>query len=80
MNFLKDGLSVDETKISVLVLAFLATLGFSFYQLFTTGDMSDNLVTLLGYEIVAITGVNVADKVFPKKANESNNYDQNILP
>lgn len=80
MNFLKDGLSVDETKASVLVLSFVATLGFTFYQLVAFGEISDNLLTLLGYEIMAVTGVNVADKIMGKsKITPVNNevYDDN---
>lgn len=78
MNFFKDGLSIDETRISVLVLAFLATLAFAFFQLWKVGDISDNLLTLLGYEIIAVTGVNVADKIVRKKSPKIEYEDSNI--
>ncbi|ALA47874.1 hypothetical protein SUNDANCE_58 [Brevibacillus phage Sundance] len=86
MKFLKDGLSIDETRISVLVLAFAFTLGFALYQVITTGDVSDNLLILLGYEIAAVTGVNVADsimlnkrkKLSPVTINQSDNSNMNL--
>lgn len=71
MNFFRDGLSIDETRISSLMLAFFVTLGIGIKQLILTGDISSNLVTLLGYEIMGITGINVATRV-GKPSN--NNY------
>lgn len=73
MKFLKDGLSIDETRISILVLAFAFTLGFALYQVITIGDFSDNLLVLLGYEIMAVTGVNVADSIMMNKKNKATN-------
>lgn len=81
MNFLKDGLSVDETRVSVLILTFIASLIFAFYQLVAVGDISDNLLTLLGYEIVAVTGINVADSIIRKrKTKEVQSEDSLTLP
>jgi purine-cytosine permease-like protein len=78
MNFIKDGLSIDETRISVLVVSFLVTLGFALFQLCKVGDISDNLLTLLGYEIMAVTGVNLVQN-FPIR--KDNSYrDETTLP
>lgn len=67
MRLLKHTFSIDETKVSVLVIAFLFTLGVAFFQLWRHSDISDNMVTLLGYEIMAVTGVNVAVGLAPKR-------------
>lgn len=72
MKWLKDGLSVDETRISSLVLAYLITTGVSMFMYISTGDISDNILTLLGYEIMAITGVNVAEKIQVKPKRKAN--------
>jgi purine-cytosine permease-like protein len=70
MKFIKDGLSVDETKISTILLTFVITLGFGLYKVISSGDIPENLLALLGYQIVAITGINVADKFTGKNKKE----------
>lgn len=70
MNYLKGGLSVDETKVSVILLSFIVTLGFGLFKVVYSGDIPDNVLNLLGYQIVAITGINVADKFASKKKKE----------
>jgi hypothetical protein len=70
MHFIKGGLSVDETKISVIILSFIATLGFALWSVVHGGDIPDNVLNLLTYQIIAITGINVADKLAPKKKPE----------
>jgi len=62
-NFLTDGLSIDETRVSVLMLILVVSIGFAMYQVVVENDVSENLLTLLGYEIMAVTGINVADKI-----------------
>ena len=84
MNFLKDGLSISEAKVSGLMLAFFVTLGFALWQVVTGIDISPNLLLLLAYEIGAVTGINIADKFGKPKQKETeesynyNNYDDNI--
>lgn len=73
MNFLKDGLSVDESKVSVLMLAFLVTLGFALWQFVTVGMMGAGILQLLAYEIGAITGINVIDKFTNRNSNSYDN-------
>lgn len=63
MGFLKDGLSIDETKVSVFILAFLVTLGFALWQFFTEGFIDGGMLTLLAYEIGAITGINIVKEI-----------------
>lgn len=66
MKFLSDGLSMNEAKVSALVVGFFLSLGFALWQFVVHGDITDNMLTLLGYLIMAITGVNVAESVAKK--------------
>jgi hypothetical protein len=61
MKWLKDGLSIDETKVSALIVAFFITLAFGLYQVGNAGDISANLLMLLAYELAAFTGIKVAE-------------------
>lgn len=73
MKWIKDGISANETKFSTLVVAFLASMVFALWQIKTIGEISDNLLTLLGYLIMAITGINVAEKI--SKPNKKDDYE-----
>ena len=46
MPYWKDGLSIDETKSSALVLCLVVLFGFTLVMYFQRGDISDNLLTL----------------------------------
>lgn len=70
MSYFKDGLSVDESKVSILMLAFAVTLGFALWQFATVGMMGAGILQLLAYEIGAITGINVMDK-FTNRGNSN---------
>ena len=63
MNFLKDGLSVDETKVSMLMIAFIITLSFTLYMYYVNGFVGAELITLNSSLILAITGINVTSKI-----------------
>jgi hypothetical protein len=82
MGFLKDGLSINEAKVSTLALAFLVTLGFALWQFATEGFIDGGMLTLLAYEIGAITGINVIDKFTNRNnvvnTNYDNTYDSNV--
>jgi ABC-type antimicrobial peptide transport system permease subunit len=73
MNFFRDGLSVDESKVSVLMFALVVTLGFALWQFVTVGVMGAGILQLLAYEIGAITGINVVDKFANRNTNS---YDK----
>lgn len=68
MKWIKDGLSMDETKISALIIAFFITLVVALYQAINVGDISDNMLMLLAYELGAFTGIKVAEMATKKKA------------
>lgn len=58
MNFWKDGISINETKASSLVVGFLVSIFYAIYTYHMVGDFSDNLLELLKLLIFAIAGVN----------------------
>lgn len=58
---------MDETKISALIIAFFITLVVALYQAINVGDISDNMLMLLAYELGAFTGIKVAEMATKKK-------------
>jgi hypothetical protein len=79
MSWIKDGLSIDETRISALIVAFYLTLFFGFFQVYMIGDISGNVLMLLAYELAAFTGIKVAEN-FASKNNDISNNMKNTLP
>ena len=77
-TFLRNGLSIDETKISVLIIAFSICFVFSLIMYFFRGDINNNLLELCQWLIAGVAGVNVVDK-FNKFSNKikNNNDDSN---
>lgn len=62
-SFFRDGLSIDETRMSVLIIVFLVGSCFSFFQVVKLGDLSGNLLSLIMYLIMAISGINISESV-----------------
>lgn len=63
-NFnLKDGLSIDEAKVSVLILCTLICFVFVLFKYHIDGDVSDNIVLVFQTLVAAVAGVNIANKV-----------------
>jgi hypothetical protein len=73
-NFWQDGLSINETRISTLIISFIVTLIFSLYMYIAKGDISTNLMTLLTTLIWAIASVNIADRISGIFNGGTNNY------
>jgi accessory gene regulator protein AgrB len=65
---IKDGLTIDETKVSTLVISFSITLIFALVMYFKDGDISTNLTNILIAFIAAIGGITAIDKY---KSNNS---------
>lgn len=80
MKWIKDGLSLDETRISALIIAFFVTLGFALYQVVRIGDVSDNLLMLLAYELAAFTGIKVAEQFSPAQKEITYSNSSNDPP
>lgn len=59
----KDGLSINETKTSALIICTFVDFGLIVWSVVTKGDFSDNLLFLSQTLIAAIAGVNIADKL-----------------
>ena len=62
LNF-KDGLSIDEAKVSALIVCTIADFIFIVFCIISAGDISDNHLFLFQTLIAAVAGVNIADKV-----------------
>ena len=60
---LKDGLSIDEAKVSALILCTIADFMLIVYCIISNGDISDNHLILFQTLIAAVAGVNIADKL-----------------
>lgn len=78
-HFFNDGLSLDETKVSILVVSFLCTIIFALFMYYTTGDISSNLTTIITAQIMAVAGVNVIQgvkDVIVRKETESEYYNE----
>lgn len=81
VHFWVDGLSINESKVSTLIVCLLACISFAGYIYINKGDISNNLTTLTTTLIWGIAGVNIADKISGMVShnananNEYNNYD-----
>lgn len=63
-NFnLKDGLSIDEAKVSALILCTVLDFIFIIYCFVANSDITDNHLFLFQTLIAAVAGVNIAEKV-----------------
>lgn len=63
LKFLENGLSIEETRVSSLILALFFCLGLGAYSLFCYGDFPVNVTELLKILILSVAGVNVADRI-----------------
>jgi uncharacterized membrane protein HdeD (DUF308 family) len=62
-KFFRHGFSLDEFKVSTLVIGFLAVLVSSIFGYFMFGDITDNFLSLAETLIYAIAGVNAVNGV-----------------
>ena len=76
-TFLRNGLSIDETKISVLIIAFFICFIFSLIMYFYRGDINNNLLELCQWLIASVAGVNVVDKFNKFSSKIRKNNDNN---
>jgi ABC-type glucose/galactose transport system permease subunit len=78
-SFWSDFFSLDEAKISTLIILTIITIIFSLVMYYFRNDISDNLLSLGQVLILSIAGVNVAStlpSLFGKKNKQSNNNDK----
>lgn len=60
---IKDGLSIDEAKVSVLIILCVFTFLFGFVMYVLKGDFSDNLALVMQTLIFVIGGVNISNAI-----------------
>ncbi|MGG3801258.1 hypothetical protein [Metabacillus fastidiosus] len=80
-SFWSDGLSIDETRFSALVLMGVISLGYTLYAHYKTGDITHNLLDLVKVLIFSIVGINVAnyitDTIHSRRGNkQSTDYNE----
>lgn len=80
-DFFKHGLSLDEFKVSSLIIIFIILSGIAVYSYLTHGDVSANFVNLLNTNAVTVGGVNalkvVSDNVLTYRRNNQDNSQEN---
>lgn len=79
-SFWSDGLSIDETRFSVIVVMALVGFGYALFSHYRTGDITDNLLDLVKLLVLSIAGINVAGYVadtFRNKRESRNHLDYN---
>lgn len=72
MAFWKDGLSIDESKASMLMVGFLITLVFSLVMYYLRGDITNNLQTIIITLASLIGGYNIIHDISEYWKNKSN--------
>ena len=76
--FWQNGLSIDETKLSALILCLIGCLIFGGINYSSIGDISTNLTTIITALIYSIAGVNITNSIVNRisttKASEAHPY------
>lgn len=75
-SFFEDGLSIDETKISMLMITYLICFIVTLVFFVKTGD-GEGLKTIFFANIGAVTGVNITSSISKTFNAVSNNKDNN---
>ena len=72
MKFFKDGLSIDEARVSALILCLISGFGILGYVYIVDGTVNEIFVGILETLIFAVAGINVANiigKALTKKSS-----------
>lgn len=72
-NFWKDGLSIDETRFSILGLLTVIVFIYILLGSFLNGKIDDSLVVIFRDLLVAFVGVNAINAFSPSKNDEGGN-------
>lgn len=70
---IKDGLSINEAKVSALIILCVLTFLFAFVMYVLEKDITDNLTSIIQTLIVVIGGVNLSNSIsniFIKRGNK----------
>lgn len=60
---IKDGLSIEETKVSALIILCVLTFLFAFIMYVLDKDITDNLTSIIQTLILVIGGVNLSNSI-----------------
>ena len=60
---IKDGLSINEAKVSALIILSVLTFLYAFVLYAFNGDISDNLTSIIQTLILIIGGVNITTSI-----------------
>lgn len=60
---IKDGLSIEETKVSALIILCVLTFLFAFVMYILDKDITDNLTSIIQTLILVIGGVNLSNSI-----------------
>jgi hypothetical protein len=63
MNFFKDGLSIDETKFSVLVFLLVLCTGYALFSDGVNERVSVEIIELIKIFIYSVAGINITEKI-----------------
>lgn len=70
---IKDGLSINEAKVSALIILCILTFLFAFVMYVLNKDITDNLTSIIQTLILVIGGVNLSNSIsniFMKRGNK----------
>lgn len=70
---IKDGLSINEAKVSALIILCVLTFLFAFVMYVLEKDITDNLTSIIQTLILVIGGVNLSNSIsniFIKRGNK----------
>lgn len=73
-NFIKETFSMQEKRVSTIIISLLAMLGLSFYLYLTKGDIPETLLSIvqtLIYMVAGVNGLNIATKAFNSTAERN---------
>lgn len=69
---IKDGISIEETKVSALIILCVLTFLFAFVMYVLDKDITDNLTSIIQTLILVIGGVNLSNSIASVCAKRSN--------
>lgn len=69
---IKDGLSIEETKVSALIILCVLTFLFAFVMYVLDKDITDNLTSIIQTLILVIGGVNLSNLIASVCTKRSN--------
>lgn len=74
-NFWNNGLSIDETRVSILIASLIFVLIFAAISYFDHGDFPPGVVETIKYLIFGITGINVGKTLLSNNSSSDETKD-----